>query len=362
MTGKERILTALDLKEPDRVPIWELAFNESSIIGIAKHFVDEKELPQPKLVFDMSGEEKIQMLKGLTTFAEKLELDGLTALALTPTEKVDDSKIRDDFGVINMVSEHGLAMPVEGPIRDASDLRSYKMRKPQPLDFIMVDFLKGSLPNIAVAFQMQATFKISWSLRGGMEKLLVDYYENPSLAHDLAKMVTDYCLEVVDMATDKGATFIVMDGDLAYNQGPIMSPSHYDEFIAPYHKMICDLAHRKGVKIVKHSDGNFEPLIPRLIEVGFDGIHPIQPQCMDIGEIKKKYGDKLCIMGNIDCSYLLVFGSPEEVRKSVKNTIAKAGVGGGYILSSSNSIHPGCKPENYIAIAKAVKEFGQYPL
>ena len=112
---------------------------------------------------------------------------------------------------------------------------------------------------------------------------------------------------------------------------------------------------------MKHSDGKLTPLLPALLNAGFDGIHPIQPQCMDIEEIKKDYGKKACIMGNIDCSFLLVYDSPEDVRKSVKETIAKAAPGGGYIISSSNSIHPGCKPENYIAMVEAAKKYGRYP-
>ena len=121
------------------------------------------------------------------------------------------------------------------------------------------------------------------------------------------------------------------------------------------------IAHARGLKIVKHSDGALDTLIPHFIQQCFDGIHPIQPQCMDIGNIKREFGDRLCIMGNIDCAFLLVFGAPEEVRESVRETITIVAPGGGYIISSSNTIHPGCKPENYIALARAAREFGKYP-
>jgi uroporphyrinogen decarboxylase len=97
-------------------------------------------------------------------------------------------------------------------------------------------------------------------------------------------------------------------------------------------------------------------------EAGFDGFHPVQPQCMDIGKVKAEYKDRLCILGNIDCMYLLPFGSEEEVEQSVKETIAAAAPGGGYVISSSNSIHPGCKPENYIAMVKAARKYGDYPI
>jgi uroporphyrinogen decarboxylase len=82
---------------------------------------------------------------------------------------------------------------------------------------------------------------------------------------------------------------------------------------------------------------------------------------MDIKEIKKDYGKRTCLLGNIDCSFLLVFGSPDEVRQNVRDTIAMAAPGGGYIISSSNSIHPGCRPENYLAMVDAARKYGRYP-
>jgi uroporphyrinogen decarboxylase len=114
------------------------------------------------------------------------------------------------------------------------------------------------------------------------------------------------------------------------------------------------------MKIVKHSDGNLWPILDDFIEVGFDGIHPIQPQSMDIAEVKKHLSGKACILGNIDCRYLLPYGSTQEVESAVKETIEKVAAGGGYIISSSNSIHPGCKPENYITMVEAAHKYGLY--
>ena len=101
----------------------------------------------------------------------------------------------------------------------------------------------------------------------------------------------------------------------------------------------------------------------KCVEAGADGIHPIDPSAgMDIGEAKTKYGDRICLMGNIDCVRLLSWGSEEEVRETVRTCIRKAGKGGGLICMSSNSIHSGVKPANYSAMVKAIKEYGQYPL
>jgi uroporphyrinogen decarboxylase len=96
------------------------------------------------------------------------------------------------------------------------------------------------------------------------------------------------------------------------------------------------------------------------IEIGFDGFHPVQPQCMDIGEVKAYLQGKMAVLGNIDCRTLLVTGTPEEVRETVKETISIAAPGGGYIMTSSNSVHPGCKPENYMAMVETLHEFGKY--
>ena len=83
---------------------------------------------------------------------------------------------------------------------------------------------------------------------------------------------------------------------------------------------------------------------------------------MDIAEMKRVYGDKICLIGNIDCAHLLSFGSPEDVKNAVKECIRKASPGGGHIISSSNVIHDGVPPKNYNAMIKTTKEYGTYPI
>jgi uroporphyrinogen decarboxylase len=83
---------------------------------------------------------------------------------------------------------------------------------------------------------------------------------------------------------------------------------------------------------------------------------------MDIGKVKQEFGDRVAVVGNLDCGELLPHATPEEVKEAVKETIAKAAPGGGHILASSNSIHPAVKPENYRAMADAGRRWGEYPL
>lgn len=361
MTGKERMLTAFSRKEPDRVPVWEMAFNEESIIKLGRFYTDD--LPPVKLAQQMTMEEKVKLLNTLFTVARELELDGLTSIALLGTEPVDDEHVKDGWGRILRISEEGEATAVGGPVSEPSDLKGLQAYHPQPADFLMLMAAVGNLgTDIAQVMVQPGPFRESWSLLGSMERLLYHYIKNPGFVKDLAQVVTDYILEVVDMAADNGADIIAIDGDLAFNQTTLMSPAQYEEFIFPYQQQITEHAHRRGKLIFKHSDGNMSPIMDGIADAGFDGFHPVQPQCMDIGEVKAKYGDRLCILGNIDCTYLLPFGSEEEVEESVRETIRVAAPGGGYIISSSNSIHPGCKPENYIAMVKAARKYGDYPI
>lgn len=362
MDGRQRIALALARQEPDAVPIWELAFNEPSIIGIARHFMDHDELPELKPALDMTGEEKLKILQAMVAFVKGLDLDGVTAMSMTPKQRLDQDHVLDDFGVTARLSPLGEPHPVKGPINQPDDLKSYRMRKPADGDFLMLDVLKAMLPGRSVAFDVQGPFRLAWGLRGSMEKFLMDFILNPGFARELMRMTTDYILEAVDRAFDKGADWLLLDGDLAFNAGPLMSPAHYREFIGPRHREIADLVHRRGSKIVKHSDGNLLPLFPGLLAAGMDGVHPLQPQNMDIGQVKKDYGDRLSLVGNIDCSFLLVSGTESEIRQNVRDTIRIAAPGGGYIISSSNTIHPGVKPENYLAMARAAREFGRYPV
>ncbi len=359
MQPRERMLAALDLKQPDRVPVWELAFNEASIIGIARHFTSE--LPPLKPVSDMTMEEKLQLFDAMCTLVDSLDLDGITLLALGQREKVDDKHFRDGLGVVYHLSDHGSPFPVEGPIKDASDLKSFKLDPPSEAELMALQFaLQKFEGRRAMVFHTAGPFKLSWSLRGAMENLLADYLLDPKLVHELARISTDYYKEFHSMAIDAGAEVIALEGDLAFNTNTLMSPDQYAEFLGPYHTEIVENVHRKGAKIFKHSDGNLWPILDMLLDCGFDGIHPIQPQCMDIGEVKRHLAGKACVLGNIDCMYTLCEATIDEVEQTVRETIEAAAPGGGYIMSSSNSIHPGCKPENYIAMVHAARKYGEY--
>ena len=380
MNSKERILTALNNEQPDRVPICELYINESSIVKLAQILMPEK--VEVEATKDRFGEERLEVLDLYCAIVEELGLDATSSNFSIGLETIGEDRGRDKFGTVYLLSEHGEPFPVDGPIKEPKDLIGFDMvSKLNINDFSKVQYVIDKVGKDKAHFvSITDPFKVSWRRRGNMANLLMDYVLNPQLAHDLARIATDFDMAAIDMAIEMGADVIIVPGDLAGEDTTIMSPEHYREYIKPYHKEIVDHAHQKGVKIVKHTDGNVWPILDDFVEVGFDGFHPVQPQCMDIAEVKKHLAGKacakpkackkqrttssyrvaFCILGNIDCRDLLPFGTEEEVEETVKETIQKAAKGGGYIISSSNSIHPGCKPENYIAMVKAAHKYGVY--
>ena len=100
-----------------------------------------------------------------------------------------------------------------------------------------------------------------------------------------------------------------------------------------------------------------------IVDSGIDCLDPIDPQAgMDLAEVKAQYGHRIALKGNVDCAQLMTFGTPDEVVEATKEALRKGAPGGGFILSSSNSIHSAVKPENYQAMLRTLQEYGQYPI
>ena len=359
MNGSERLLTALKRGIPDRVPHMELAYNESSIIGIAKHFTDN--VPPLNYVQRMSVEDKLKLFEALLLFVEELDIDGVSLRVLGRCEDIDEKHVKDPWGVTYMLSPAGDSPVVAGPIKTEADLKGYRPPETTETDLLSLSYGAGNLKGRrGVVLALRCPFRLAWSTMGGLKYLLIAYRRDPKLAHTLMRMTTDHTTQTIELGVKLGAEIIAMDGDLAFDSGSFMSPMQFREFVKPYYREMIETAHRCGVPIVKHSDGNLWPILPDLVEAGFDGIHPIQPQCMDLGEVKQKVGKEVCLLGNVDCMYILTRGTAADVEEDVRRAIDQGAKGGGYIITSSNTIHPDVKPENYITMVKAIHAYGVY--
>jgi len=191
---------------------------------------------------------------------------------------------------------------------------------------------------------------------------LTAFYARPNLmkrylSQHVAKMV-----KLVKLAADFGAELIYSGGDIAHNDGPMMSPKIYHEFLLPGLRKLADAAHKKGMFIFDSSDGNLWSIIEDfLINSRMDGYMEIQESArMDITKLKDLYGDKICFNGCVDSQSVLVHGSPDDVKRETRRVINILSSAGGHILSSSNSIYPGVKPENFFAMLKIGRKYGRY--
>jgi uroporphyrinogen decarboxylase len=145
--------------------------------------------------------------------------------------------------------------------------------------------------------------------------------------------------------------------DIAFTQGLLVSPGALRQFFFPWLKRVGNLAKRSGKPFMFHSDGVLWDVFEDIIACGVDALHPIEPKAMDIGEVKQRYGDRLCLIGNVDVD-LLARGTTEEIRQRVKSNIEKVSYNGGYCVGSGNSIPEYVKFENYLELLEAAKEFG----
>jgi uroporphyrinogen decarboxylase len=164
-------------------------------------------------------------------------------------------------------------------------------------------------------------FERHWSLRG-MTNALTDYYTHPVEVHRLFRALTDFYLRIIERCKDElQADAVYITDDLGTQKGPFFSSKMFDEFYAPYYREMIDRAHHLDMHFWLHTCGNVEPLLPRLIELGVDVIHPIQKYAMDEKRIMNQYGGEICFQVGFDVQKIIPFGSAEEVRQEVHHLI-----------------------------------------
>ncbi|MEE9435863.1 MAG: uroporphyrinogen decarboxylase family protein [Candidatus Adiutricales bacterium] len=344
MTGQERMLKVLNLEEPDRVPHWDTV--------------------HPRV--------KDAILPGSSfpEFTDYIDLDAVgnfDKVNAWSYESVDtDKRIRrDQWGGLVQYTTETLGHPMEPAIKTEADLDRYI--PPDPDEEWRYETIRRLLKrykgNRAVYAHATDVFDIASDSLLGPEAYYNAMIKNPALVDRVNDIVLDFNLAYLKNCLELGVDYIYISGDFAMTKGPMVSPKHTARFLTPPLKKQVDLAREYNVPVLKHTDGNIWKIFDLIVDTGINALHPIDPIAgMDLGEVKAKYGDRLCLAGNVNCGATLSWGSVQDVRREVKDCIRKAGPGGGFICTSGNSIHSGVKPENYLAMVKAIHEFGLYPL
>lgn len=216
--------------------------------------------------------------------------------------------------------------------------------------------------DFCVFAQVGGVFDSIYPLMGLNNYVKALYQYSNALIHVIEE-VHKFNLQVIRLYFEAGAHVILVGDDIAYDSGPFISPQDLRKYVFPYLAGEAEAAHRFKLPAMLHSDGNITLLMDDIIEAGFNGLHSLQPSSgVDISKIKKHWGQRICLMGNVDLDSLLTLGRPEEVEAEVKRLIQDVAPGGGYILSTTNVLTRYTPPENALAMYRTAEKYGRYPI
>lgn len=347
MDSRERVLTAIDLEEPDRVPLLE--------VGVSDKVLDELFPSVPK-------KKRFVALSNL----------GLDALAVWPflnannSKPLGDDQYLDEFGRVftKKVSFSMSDFYLRGTLNTPEKYDAFQ--RPNPLDPWRAQYFKecveASEGKLFLIPCCGSIFEVAIEAVGFVD-FFKALYSNPSFIRRVIKDHADYTIQLGNFLIDAGAEALLVADDFAYKTGPFISPRHWNEFVYPELRRVCDIFHKRGIPVLIHSDGNLSSLLNGIVNAGIDAIQPLEPTAgMRLRDVKSEYGDRLCLIGNIDVAYTLASGTTEQVVEDVKAAIRDAAYGSGYILGSGHTIHDSVSPQNFVTMIKAAKKYGKYPI
>lgn len=420
MDHEERLLTALELDEPDRVPLLELGINPFPLLkiitswnniprklkglirktkfypeyldvvrnnfGMGSNFRSFLRKPlfmkyTSKLLFSVPTNWQENYLKLLMYYLPIKFLtnyDGI-GFPIFPSTKIVGKK--DE----HLVLESGMTVDIDPrtanirwrsvayPLDDDENISKKQLQFISRVidvenfdwEFSIKSYKKVSSINICKPITCLGFWEI-WDSLYGVDNLSKFYYEisrefrkkkGPIL--DFWNKLETFFIEVVKRFSEIGVKIIGLLDDLVYDEGPFVNPEFYRKFLFPHYKNVINEAHKRGMKVFFHTDGKLDSIIEDLIKIKFDGLQSIQAEVNNFSEIKEKYGNKICLIGGIS-SKNLELSNKNEIYTETKRKVLIGKEGGGYIAGSDNMIHDGVKIDNLFAMLDAVKKYGKY--
>jgi uroporphyrinogen decarboxylase len=190
----------------------------------------------------------------------------------------------------------------------------------------------------------------------GFENFLADMAADYDFAKKLCQTIVRRNLVMLELCLHADFDGVLLGSDWGSQRGPLMSPDMWDDMIRPGEQAEYDLIHSYGKDVWVHSCGKIDPLIPRLVEMGLDVLNPLQPECMDVAQVKAKYGSKLAFWGGISTQQTLPYGTPAEVKAEARAVRDMLSEGGGYIFAAGQSLQDDLPVENLLAFLEAARE------
>jgi uroporphyrinogen decarboxylase len=337
VTAAERVATALRCGRPDRVPYCEVYVSRAFAAPL---------MGWPATAEHTNFEENEFTLDEAKAVAERLGMDNITYVLRAPIFAQKEP------------GQDGTLFYGRGLITGAADLED--IRLPDPADPALyaeaAAFARGKGPYSAWFITRMGISPTMMSL--GIEAFCLALYDDRPLVERLLDRYVDWAEAVAERVSGLGFDAFVTTDDISHRSGPFFSPRVFAELVRP---RLERLARRIRIPWVFHSDGDVTPFLDDLVEVGVAAIQPVEPRAMDIRAVKRRYGGRLCLCGNVDMDILARGGAP-EVDRTVRDLILDLAPGGGYIVTSGNSLAHYVRSENALAMASAVARYGGYPI
>lgn len=352
MTSRERILTALDHREPDRCPTY-LWIDDACLERLADTLgVEDQEGVERELGIDRWRQVEIPVgnADGRKDVVRRFVPKAFRALA--------DGFIHEN-GIVERI--HPGARYLEDLIwhplqemRDAEELSSYPFAGPEHVahDPARGDDIRRIQERDAVVFvDLPQPFKTAWHLRG-MENLFCDFLQNPVFVDALYDRLYAVVKAQAVEAARAGVDVVEIVGDIAMQDRLMMSPATWRRFDKPRLAEVIQTVKRidDTVRVYMHSDGAVTEIVPDLVEIGLDILNPLQPECMDPFALKKAWGDRLVLHGGVSVQRTIPLGTPRDVRDEVRRLVDGCAPGGGFVLGPSNVLISEFPMENIITM------------
>lgn len=387
----KRVLDAFELRVPDRVPTFDLML-EPGVVGaiLGKRPSVSDRLLSPTspiapavdrfmgLLGKAPGLRESVVSLMIEDYNLKLALDGAKAAvrmgydsAWTPynpiMRPVSTSRMTDIHGRLLdvAVTEAGFQEPPiyrEGMIKTEADWLDWDKR---PLLALPA---KGNAAYsrvvaeygtqlFVVGFVTYGIFENTWQAMG-FEEFIVATRRHKRFVTRMIKFYEDLHCMLIEALADAGVGAYFYTDDLAFRSGPMLNPRSLEELFGDSYRRLTETARKAGIKIIIHSCGNVVPLLGWFADCGFDAVQALEPTAgVTLAAAKEAVGDRMCLIGNIDVSEVLVSGTRQEVFEAVRSAIAEAGRGGGYILSPEHN-HAAVSVERLKWMVEAVREYG----
>jgi len=352
MTKRERVEATLNFEEPDRIPIYDLLFNDEAISHYAKRKLTIENGPQ--VVLEAIGN-CLDMTRSIS-FPRKptiIKRDGFVFQKERWTswyKKRPFKTVKElSFWVEKEIKKLNNYQPEKEEIEDFRS--SFLWRKKRLKG--TVELLTCSPVGLDPAFH-----------RVGLDLFIYLYAENSQLVSVWLEALNLAEIRRVHAIADyKLSPVVLVFSDIAFKGKIMFSPDFFKREFYYRLERLVKAWHEHNIKCLFHSDGNLMSILPDLIKTGIDGLNPIETAAgMNLKKVKDLYGDKIFLAGGIDVSELMPYGTKEEVKRGIIQAIKDAGYGSGYFLGSTTELGNGIPGQNIITMVETAHKYGRYPL